>query len=492
MVKLFNLIILVAGTICAVKEFYFGIIGIDNSTGLNIQLIGSTSSNNISKSLVVESLNNTIYSGSVSDSFLLNLPNELAVFSSYNVQDRTNALHAYTDDESLSFVVLISSDVSSDAYLLYPHTTLSKPYTYYEYVVIAGSIEDSCISKVLLVSGMDNTEVIVYPTSNIEVPSDISINESIEAGSMLTIELHKFQTFLLSSNVGSLTGTIVISNQTLSVFSGYDCTTTTTVGYFGVEQMPFTAAWGRIFVIPKFNDAEQAITFAATQYETTINVTDNAGSFTIELDRSNVSTVKSNGTLYCVSDTPILVTAMLSINKSKVFSVVPSMEQSPSILEFEKYSCSLTLFVSLGMVINDTLKVFLNEQDISSFNWSKFEFGDETVYSNFIKIVEDVPKQIIETSSGIDISSISYSTIGCIYAHPTCYELIILQGIYSEAYFSYHYINFIHSTVANISFAQYGYEVSESEESVLVTIERFELLNVKTRFKLEVLSGLSV
>ena len=48
-----------------------------------------------------------------------------------------------------------------------------------------------------------------------------------------------------------------------------------------------------------------------------------------------------------------------------------------------------------------------------------------------------------------------------------------------------------YSVVLNVSFTQYNYEVLEKEENVSVTVERFEPMNVKTRFKIEISSGLN-
>ena len=379
------------------------------------------SNNTDSNNLDVQTISTTLFSAAVSSNFTLDIPVDL-IISTHNAGDRTKGIRAQTEDDSLSLVLLISSEHSSDSHLIYPHTALPKPYTN-EYIVTTGNVEDSsCINKVLIVSGADDTEVIVYPSKMIKVPSDFQnvnslIDETIEAGSEWPIILHKFQSLLLS-DIGDYV--IIKSNQTITVTSAHDCSV-----LFGVEQMPPTAAWGRIFVIPDFNDTQQVITFVASQRQSSINISgNNIESYTLELDRADVFTAISNSTLYCVSDTPVLVLVTLITNDTRVFSVVPSMEQSPTTLHTRKESCSLLLCVSLS-VVNSTNGIFFNGAVI--FNWNFVESAKQIAYSNNLKVSKD-EQVIIAANSGILLSSISYSISGCVYAHPTAYQLIPLQG----------------------------------------------------------------
>ena len=403
------------------KEFFFGVLGTSGGSDPDLTLIIHTL--NMTASLTVQIATETVHSGPVSDGSKVDLPANLVVASN-SLSERTKGLHAYTDDDSLSLVLLITYGTSSDSLLIYPNVVFSEPF-FNEYIVVADYREDqACVSQVLLVGAKMATEITVYPTIDVIVPksTDNSLSEVIHAGSSWNFVLDEFHTVLLSSDVGSLSGTVISSNQTLTVISGCDCSSLAT-GSFKVEQMPPTVAWGRKYVVPDFQIDNQVVTVIASLHYTVVNVSclDRPANIVV-LNRTNSFNFTSDGLCYIDSDSPILV--MISFNGS-VMSVIPSIEQSSSEFTFGYYPCSLGVDVSLS-TFNSTAGIYLNGTDISDASWSRLNTDSESVFSYNFKLVASGTTEL--RGNGAPVSSITYSNSGCLYAHPSAYELIPLPG----------------------------------------------------------------
>ena len=149
-----------------------------------------------------------------------------------------------------------AESVSADAFLALPYQTYNVQE--YRYFVFSTDIDQTTFlfeSRFLLVGNEDDTEVTITPTSNIEVPSDVTVNNfgfTIDWDGLRNsgnLNLDRLQTVLFSSP-DDLTGTIITSNKPLSVFVGHECafipTTSTACDHF-VEQIPPDTTWGTQF-----------------------------------------------------------------------------------------------------------------------------------------------------------------------------------------------------------------------------------------------------
>ncbi len=402
------------------KEFFFGVLG--TSGGSDPELTVFVHTLNITASLTVQTATETVHSGPVSDGSKVDLPANLVVASN-SLSERTKGLHAYSDDDSLSLVLLITYGTSSDSLLIYPNVVFSEPF-FNEYIVVDSHEDQACVSQVLLVGAKMATEITVYPTIDVIVPKNMenSLSEVVQAGSSWNFVLDEFHTVLLSSDVGSLAGTVILSNQTLTVISGCDCSSLAS-GSFKVEQMPPTVAWGRKYIIPDFQIDNQVVTVTASLHYTVVNVSCvDRPAYVAVLNRTNSFNLTSNGLCYIDSDSPIL--ASISFNAS-VMSLIPSIEQSSSEFTFGYYPCSLGVNVSLS-TLNSTAGIYLNGTDISDASWNRLDTDSESVFSYNVKLFASGTTEL--RGNGTPVSSMTYSNRGCLYAHSSAYELIPLPG----------------------------------------------------------------
>ena len=145
---------------------------------------------------------------------------------------------------------------SADGFLALPYQTYDVQE--YRYFIFSADIDQTMFefeSRFLLVGNEDNTEVTIIPTSNLDVPRDVTENDfdfTIDWDGLRntgTLPLDRLQTVLFSSP-DDLTGTIIISNKPLSVFVGHECAfipTTSTACDHLVEQIPPDTTWGTQF-----------------------------------------------------------------------------------------------------------------------------------------------------------------------------------------------------------------------------------------------------
>ena len=113
---------------------------------------------------------------------------------------------------------------SNDAYLALPVTSSS----HYEYIVASllafrSNIQEPKNSVALIIGTENDTEIILEPSLIINHP--FAINDSFIPGNAIefrSVTIQKFQTFYLQV-LGDLSGTRIIANKPISVFSGHEC-----------------------------------------------------------------------------------------------------------------------------------------------------------------------------------------------------------------------------------------------------------------------------
>ena len=104
-------------------------------------------------------------------------------------------------------------------------------------------------SAILIVSCNNGTQITFTPTATITYPRNS--NSTISAGTSTTVTLAKVQSLYIQSK-GDLSGTRIVSNQPISLFSGHECAySPPTQGVqcdHLVEQIPPTSTWGKVFI----------------------------------------------------------------------------------------------------------------------------------------------------------------------------------------------------------------------------------------------------
>ena len=175
---------------------------------------------------------------------------------------------------------------SNDAYLALPVVTLPGKRSY-EYIVASvygdsGTISQAKDSVALIVGTVNDTEVIIDPSVVIRngfAPAETAYQFIPGAHvSLNTITIQRFQTFYLQVRGGDISGTRIVVNKPISVFSGHECANVPLKSEpcdMLIEQIPSTDTWGsEVITVPLITKkGGDIIKVIASQDATTVNVT---------------------------------------------------------------------------------------------------------------------------------------------------------------------------------------------------------------------------
>ena len=173
---------------------------------------------------------------------------------------------------------------SNDAYLALP--VISRPAgSSYEYIAVSvlgdsGSVLQAKDSVALIIGTENDTVITLEPSVNI-------IHKFATYGRFFpktkvshqfrTVTIQRFQTFYLQVRGDDISGTRIIANKPISVFSGHECAI---VPFFSetcdmlIEQIAPIDTWGtEVVTIPFITRSADIIKVFASQDSTTVNVT---------------------------------------------------------------------------------------------------------------------------------------------------------------------------------------------------------------------------
>ena len=251
---------------------------------------------------------------------------------------------------------------SIDGFLALPCPQLPvEQYTYYAVSVpppTSGFTLTDSNSAILIVSCNNNTQVTFTPTQTVTDPH--SSTSTISAGNNTKVALEVAQPLYIRGR-GDLTGTSIVSDQPISVFSGHECAyNPPTQGIqcnHLVEQIPPTVTWGRIFLTAPSPDRETGdfLKIVASQEDTAVNITcvhqaalvDShlAPNFTITLEGAGNSwNFTTFATVYCSieADKPILVIQFgvgdANIGVNTYMTLIPAVSQYRNDIQFSVVS----------------------------------------------------------------------------------------------------------------------------------------------------------
>ena len=174
---------------------------------------------------------------------------------------------------------------SNDAYLALPIVSLPTGRSH-EYIVASifgdtGTAVQAKDSVALIVGTENNTEIILEPSVLISHPfAPAATGGQFIPGvpvSFRTITIQSFQTFYLQVRGGDISGTRIIANKPISVFSGHECANvplTSEPCDILIEQIPPIDTWGtKVVTIPLRTRSGDILKVFASQDSTTVNVT---------------------------------------------------------------------------------------------------------------------------------------------------------------------------------------------------------------------------
>ena len=174
-----------------------------------------------------------------------------------DIGDQNNAIFVQSMDQGqLSVTALGDELTSSDTFHVLPCVYLPSQYEYYAVSVERSAItltddDDTFVaaplgnSVFIIVASEGNTNVTLTPTQTVTVRPDVVV----ERGIPTTVILNRAETLFVSSP-DSLTGSHIVSDKPIALFSGHECGTIPASLRFCdqmVEQIPPTSTWGKEF-----------------------------------------------------------------------------------------------------------------------------------------------------------------------------------------------------------------------------------------------------
>ena len=306
--------------------------------------------------------------------------------------ERNKGIRLKSNDGTSNLVVIgvYSHPVSFETFTAFPVIQYSS-YVYFAISIFA--VAGRFKSSILLTGAKNITNVTITPTQDVDIPSDLRVNGCpplLRKGLSCSFFLNEKETFYFT-NFLDLTGTKIVSDQPLSVFSGHECAhVPLQQGNCEplVEQIPPVITWGRTFLVDslagrlsgeyyKVVTAEKNTTFQVycTQYGTSMWSKKNS----VELEMEGTGYeffIPENNTCSFKADKPILLVVlppsehfMNSIKKDGAFiSIVPPIEQYSNNYTFSTFSDvgHVSIMVPSQYCINSSCGVIVNGTTISS------------------------------------------------------------------------------------------------------------------------------
>ena len=247
------------------------------------------------------------YSGVASnDGTTINLPFDLAVFSSHR---QYKGIYIRADSDELTVVGQNEKNGISDTFLV-THYEQSSTNTEYVYYGISVRGYSSSYQGAILIVGTENNT-----TMKLRVTQTATTNygHTYYTGREYSFVINRLQTFYIrsSSYTSDLTGTTIVTDKQVSVFSGHE---STRIPYnlccedTIIEQIPPVTSWGRVFyTMPFVNRKNYEIRILASQNMTKVDLyCNNFYEFSSINEGQYYSKISQE---YCVirSDKPVLV-----------------------------------------------------------------------------------------------------------------------------------------------------------------------------------------
>jgi len=352
------------------------------------------------------------------------------ITGSYNDQNKGIYLKTNSPD-----VVVIGQNVayrSSDTFLALPNVKLcSKNYIYYGISVTYGYLDN----VVLIVGTENNTVINLTVTQSVNVKIDDTLTY-LTSGRQYSFLVNRLQTVYIGSS-NDLTGTRIVTDKPVSVFSGHECgyvpsSSSTSYCDHLIEQIPHTTYWGkRYYVAPLQGRSYYTITVLGAYNSTDVILYCNNERSSYSINAGNTFTVTHQ--YYCAihSNKEILVAQYSNGYNYDWRTGDPMMMLVPATIHYSSeinlstissgYSDYINIIVlkeyyqpSMMYWITGGVKRSLQSQ---SWNTIKFNQVTEAYYTQLS--VSNGPVTIIHMTAGALMSAVVYGfdhRVG--YGHP--------------------------------------------------------------------------
>ena len=196
---------------------------------------------------------------------------------------RFKGIHIKAEDDRWIVVYGQNEEVASnDAYLALPIISLPAGRSY-EYIAASifgdsGTVPQAKDSVALIIGTENDTEIILEPSVVIRHP--LALIQQFIPGipvELRTVTIQRFQTFYLQVRGGDISGTRIIANKPISVFSGHECANVPLASEpcdILIEQLQPIDTWGtEVVTVPLRTRSGDVLKVFASQDSTTVNVT---------------------------------------------------------------------------------------------------------------------------------------------------------------------------------------------------------------------------
>ena len=334
-----------------------------------------------------------------------------------NTAERFKGVYIKTKDGKKIVVFGQNEQVASnDAYLALPVVTLPAGRSH-EYIVASvhgdpGNAQQAKDSVALVVGTENDTEIIIKPSVNI--PNDLARFRQFIRGvpdSFNTITIQMFQTFYLQVRGKDISGTHIIANKPISVFSGHECANVPLRNQpcdMLIEQIPPIDTWGfEVVTIPLKTKEGDTIKIIASHDATRVNVTytniddgmvSKHPSFTLNAGKFKEITIKDFSLIQ--SDQPIGVFQLAkSYTADNVIISDPLMLLVPPYKQYRNsYAVATAPFDPSVAVTNRGRVAYVNYTNIAVpaeyFNASLLTVNNETVNASDFKPIRRADNSI--------------------------------------------------------------------------------------------------
>ena len=292
----------------AIGEYYFGYFRVYSSGQLSVILMNAIST---PVNYRIEAPVAGFYHAGVVDGnngVVLNLPFSVAVVSN---QKEYKGIYIRADSDSLTVIGQNEYDGLTDTFFVTQYEQSSTISEYVYYGISVRGYDSSYQSVILIVGTEDNTTMKLTVTQT----ATTNYGHTYNSGTEYSFVINRLQTFYVrsSSYASDLTGTKIVTDKQVSVFSGheraqipYDLCCDDAI----IEQVPPVTSWGRVFyTMPLATRRSYTIRILASINSTMIDVYCNNfnQSQTINEGKYFIRTLSQQE--YCVihSSKPVLV-----------------------------------------------------------------------------------------------------------------------------------------------------------------------------------------
>ena len=277
---------------------------------------------------------------SADDDVILYLPSTVEV-SSINHQDR--GIYLTTTSDKVTVIGQNQHRSTTDSYLALPNIELHDTYMYYG-IMPTAPLSSQYDSVILIVGTENNTILNLKVTQSLNVAVDNIVTNLIPDREYRFI-INRLQTLYIGSHE-DLSGSKIITDKPVSVFSGHQCTNIP-LGVcccsHVIEQIPPTALWGKVYyTAPLASKRSYTIRTLAAYNFTIVNMYCNNTFESFALNEGGFINKTSQTNEYCAiySNKEVMVVqfshagAEDNANGDPMMTLVPATNQYLSTFEF--------------------------------------------------------------------------------------------------------------------------------------------------------------